>query len=69
MSGVIDPGVCPTCSKGKAEGSTVSLPNECCVIYFYGEGSWAHGQWRLWNKHTTMPIVVRKVVRKEKGRS
>lgn len=40
-----DPDVCPTCASGKAEGSTVSLPNECCAIYFYGMGSPEHRDW------------------------
>ncbi len=39
--------VCPTCKEGRYDRATgvVSLPKECCAIYFYGVGSWAHDQW------------------------
>lgn len=60
MSGVVDPDVCPTCGNGKVEGSTVSLPNECCAIYFYGEGSWAHGQWRVWRSNVVVHTTWKK---------
>lgn len=38
--------VCPKCRQGKIEAGVVSLPNECCAVYFFGAGSWAHSQWR-----------------------
>lgn len=41
-----DPGVCPTCNAGRIENGVVSLPRECCAIYFFGAGSWPHMQWK-----------------------
>lgn len=38
--------VCPTCKAGRLEKNIASMPNECCAIYFCGQGSEMHMQWR-----------------------
>lgn len=40
--------VCPTCKLGRyyRETGVVELPNECCAVYYFGGGSWAHSQWK-----------------------
>jgi hypothetical protein len=42
-----DPDRCPDCGVGHYDRTSgvASLPSECCAVYFYGAGSWAHGQW------------------------
>lgn len=42
---MVEPDVCPTCQVGRAENGVATLPNECCVVYFFGAMSWAHDQW------------------------
>ena len=51
-----DPNVCPTCKKGKLLTSgVVAMPNECCAIYFFGEGSSSHQDWKDFCALTTPP--------------
>ena len=41
-----NPHICPTCGKGRLdEKGIVSLPNECCAIYFFGVESYVHHAW------------------------
>lgn len=41
---------CPTCGAGRVENGVASLPNECCAIYFFGRGSFAHGAWKAYGR-------------------
>lgn len=47
------PEVCPTCEEGLYDRETgvAGLPNECCAIYYFGDGSWALSQWRENARH------------------
>lgn len=48
LNDVLD--VCPTCGAGRVEKGVASLPNECCAIYFFGRGSFAHGAWKAYGR-------------------
>jgi hypothetical protein len=54
-----DPNVCPTCNEGRLDDKgCASLPKECCAIYFFGECSWAHKQWRNHGSVPGFPLMV-----------
>lgn len=53
-----DPNTCSSCGVGKLVDGAVSLPNECCAIYFYGGGSKAHRQWCENTSANGKPVVV-----------
>jgi hypothetical protein len=60
---VIDPlDICPTCKAGRLkEDGVVSLPNECCAAYFFGEHSPERAQWRefvRWYGNYAQPVYV-----------
>ena len=45
-----DPDVCPTCEKGRLVNGVANMPNECCVIYFFGAGSGPHEDWQRFTR-------------------